>query len=695
MKKIMPLSALTLLALFALMWSNAQAIPFFGKSSSQKEEKRDALTQKMDKFATAQQDLKNARERAEAGGKTSSRTIGKALANLDKTSRDLRSAVTRAERRGELSERHIEDLASIRSKIESKEARRTEEGRSKPLTSEERKTLEALAKVTGKEAFVGLSDKKDPISAPRPGAPTSLQKRLDAVQDYKGVQGAQKDFDIAKQKSLDFATQVEAARQKVQKSQDPQDRLEYENLRDQQQRLNKSMAQKQNMLLIEVEAAEKSLKTAAEKSVEAPRAWTKIIQTDTDKVPSGIKIGQKSPDAPPALPSRSSLFKKETSSRFAAETEKKLSISEPQAVVAKSQIPLFEQGLKDAQKDLRVAEKDAEITRNAHLAYIKKTEKKYPEETELINKRDFEKARISEIEKNLSTDTAKTQADLKSKLSKAIESGNSQEVSAISTRLDLVAKQIDEQKKEINDRRTKLDSYEKQIQNIDSKVMNEFKKIDELGTLRKAAEAKKTDLGLEVQSIQNLLKETREKAQTTTPQTSEEKPSSSTPKDVLKRAGVSLPPQSEEDKALSQALSEFTGKKPTGQETKKPSAQTSTEETASAKQVTTPADPKKDTITPKSEPLVTSTPTGTKPESVTPSTLSPFEAALAAKKEQLKSSDERKDEPTKKTTSTQLSDPRDDVNKGVTGRREAVAPSKEDKKRQRQEEEAFWASPTP
>ncbi len=271
----MPLSALTLLALFALMWSNAQAIPFFGKSSSQKEEKRDALTQKMDKFATAQQDLKNARERAEAGGKTSSRTVSKALENLDKTSRDLRSAVTRAESRGELSERHIEDLASIRSKIESKEARRTEEGRSKPLTSEERKTLEALAKVTestrttsptaeaptratldessrssGKEAFVGLSDKKDPISAPRPGAPTSLQKRLDAVQDYKGVQGAQKDFDIAKQKSLDFATQVEAARQKVQKSQDPQDRLEYENLRDQQQRLNKSMAQKQNMLLI-------------------------------------------------------------------------------------------------------------------------------------------------------------------------------------------------------------------------------------------------------------------------------------------------------------------------------------------------------------------------------------------------------------------------------------------------------------
>lgn len=570
--------ALLLLASVVALTGSARPMKYLSKISPFS---KPSIDQQMNRFENAQYRLRDARAEAEKQGKTSSRTVGRAVEELNKASQDLRSTVTKAQARGDLSNEHVERLDSFRARIERKDVRRIDEGRSKPLTNEERKTLETLTEVTKPlrttssietvpqaiptgffpaskgDASVMLGEKGND---PRPLK--SFQDRIKAMQDNQDVQKAQKEFDDAKQKSIALEAQFRAAQQSDKN---------FKELKDEFLKVNKSMMQKQNVLLIELEAAEKSSKPTIEKPVETPRAWTKVIQTDTDKVPSGIKIGQKTADTPPALPSRSSVFKKETSSSFATESEKKLSVSEPRAVITKGQIPLFEQGLKDAQRDLRAAEKDAESARNAHLSFIGKTEKKYPDEALLINNRDFEKARISEIEKNLSSDTARTHADLKNRLNKARESGDMQEATALSSRLDSVAKQIDAQRKEISERQTKLDTYEKQIQNIDPKVMSEFKKIDELGAARKAAETKKTDLGLEVQGIQNLLKDAREKTQVSTPQVSEEKTSAgvqsvSTSQEALKKAGAAIPQQSDDEKGLSSGLAAFLKVKPAPQE---------------------------------------------------------------------------------------------------------------------------------
>lgn len=545
-----------------------------------------SIDQQMNRFENAQYRLRDARAEAEKQGKTSSRTVGRAVEELNKASQDLRSTVIKAQARGDLSNEHVERLDSFRARIERKDVRRIDEGRSKSLTNEERKTLETLTEVT-KPLRASPSTETAPQAVPTGFFPTSkgdasvmlsekgndpaykkpiksFQDRIEAMKDNEYVQKAQREFDDAKQKSIALEAQFRAAQ--------PSDK-NFKELKDEFLKVNKSMMQKQNVLLIELEAAEKSSKPTIEKPVETPRAWTKVIQTDTDKVPSGIKIGQKTADTPPALPSRSSVFKKETSSSFATESEKKLSVSEPRAVITKGQIPLFEQGLKDAQRDLRAAEKDAESTRKAFLTFKAKTENKYPKESELLNNRDFEKARIIEIEKNLSSDTKRTLVDLDNRLSEARKSGNMQEVTALSSRLDSVTKQIDAQKKEIGERQTKLDAYEKQVQNIDPKVMNEFEKINELGAARKAAETKKTDLGLEVQGIQNLLKDAREKTQVSTPQVSEEKPSTSvqrvsTPQEALEKVGARRPQQADDEKNLSSGLAEFLKGKPAPQEEK-------------------------------------------------------------------------------------------------------------------------------
>lgn len=544
-------------------YNTAQPMKFLERlrSGSKESSQQDPLQKKMDNFATAQQNLKFAREKAEAEGKTSSSSVGRAVYNLDKASKDLRSAINKASDRGELTQQHINDLESIRSKVENKEERRINEGRAKPLTREEQKTLETLKQVTksnrqeevstqGKEAFIGFSDKQDPVSAPSPNAPTSLQKRLNNVQDFQAVQDARKDFEAAKQKSLDFSADVEAARKKAQETQNADDRARYNQLSDQLQNLNKAMMNKQNALLIEVEAAEKSVRSKVESPSperQKSQSWTKIIQTDSDKAPSNITIGKKDFDTPPALPSRTSVFKKETSTQFATETQKKLTISEPQTVLTKSQIPIFEKGLKDAQKDWRLAEKDADTTRNAHLSYIAKVEKKYPDEAVLINQRDFEKSRIDEIQKNLQSDTAKTKANLEQQLKKA----DTQEFEDLSKRLLLVNKQIETQQQEINDRQKKLNNYEEKIKNIDSKILSEFKEIDRLGALRKEAETTKTNLGLEVQTIQRLLSEARN------PEKQDSSPVPVTKESSGGRTGVALPPQSADEKQYSDEQKEI------------------------------------------------------------------------------------------------------------------------------------------
>ena len=234
--------------------------------------------------------------------------------------------------------------------------------------------------------------------------------------------------------------------------------------------------------------------------------------------------------------------KEQVTTQVEQQNKKPLNISDPVKVVRKSsvQVKEIETVLKDAQNDLRTAEKAAEKARNAHMAYEDKLRKDYPAESEILNKRDFEKARIAEITKNLEGDSAQTRRKLQSEYNQAIASGDAETASTLKARLKNADEKILEQKKEVATRQSKLDTYDKMIaQVVDQATIDKFNAAESLKANRLAAEEQKTKLGLEVNTIRGALQEAKNPTNTASslrttsaPQTAviEENKQSETPK---------------------------------------------------------------------------------------------------------------------------------------------------------------------
>lgn len=242
-----------------------------------------------------------------------------------------------------------------------------------------------------------------------------------------------------------------------------------------------------------------------------------------------------------------------------------LNISDPVKVVRKPsvQVKEIETVLKDAQNDLNTAEKAAEKARNAHMAYEDKLRKDYPAESEILNKRDFEKARIAEITKNLEGDSAQTRRKLQSEYNQAIASGDANAASTLKARLEAADKKILAQKEEVVNRQRELDKYDKIIaQVIKPDIIEKFDAAEGLKAKRLAAEEQKTKVGLEVNTIRAALQEAKSPTKPSTPErsaiapqiavTEENKPSETVkPLPPIPSSPVIAPPPQEESEKKS------------------------------------------------------------------------------------------------------------------------------------------------
>lgn len=123
------------------------------KVGLRKSETHDArLTRKMDEFERAEQRLKSARDAAASSGTRTSSDVKRAYEEVQKTSRDLRGAISNVEKRGGLRDEHVERLSDFGRRLEKKQIRRTDEGKNEPLTYQEELTLKKLQKTTPRTA---------------------------------------------------------------------------------------------------------------------------------------------------------------------------------------------------------------------------------------------------------------------------------------------------------------------------------------------------------------------------------------------------------------------------------------------------------------------------------------------------------------------------------------------------------------
>lgn len=503
MKKFMKLKLLGLLALTALPTNNAQAMKKFlglGKSSSSKETSDDRLTRKIEEFSRAQA--------AARSGEGSPR------------SRDARAAELKNELKmvNELKPEHKEALAALhKTYLPQGKERTTSAHQPYSVRKEIEKAIPELrdARLGANSSEAGAA--RTAASASGRGKPAVTQESIETTSleqtrkvketqpitvypDLTGNQVYSKSFEVGGLKAPS-AKEQERGLEKI------QDR---------------------NIKIINLEKPQEP-------------SFIKGINP-SERSSSSVTIGNKR---------RQSDVIEVKSSR------EPLKISEPINVVRKPSIPIneMENVLKDANKDLRTAEKNADKARSTHMAYEDKLRKEHPLESEIFNKRDFEKARIEEITKNLAGDSAQTRKKIETELKKAIESGDTKATSEFKRRLDVADEKILEQKKDVVARQGKLDEYEKIAQGIDPTIIKKFNAAEDLKINRLAAEEQRTKLGLEVNTINQAIQEA--KKPTTTVKSAE----TSTQEETIKgpipvkgkdRTGVSLPPQSEEEAKLTQ-----------------------------------------------------------------------------------------------------------------------------------------------
>ncbi|MBS1987635.1 hypothetical protein JST56_01435 [Candidatus Dependentiae bacterium] len=164
MKKMMQLRVLALLAVFSLASNNTQAMKkILGIRSTEEREKR--LTTKIDTAQKAHENLNEARA-ARARGEISGSELRRAYDQVDRTSRDLRSAIRDVEKKGGLSEDHQGKLVDLHGRLEQTQAQRQEAGKAIDITYQQELTLKKIGRsVSGKIEEKKTEDEAKRVSA--------------------------------------------------------------------------------------------------------------------------------------------------------------------------------------------------------------------------------------------------------------------------------------------------------------------------------------------------------------------------------------------------------------------------------------------------------------------------------------------------------------------------------------------------